>query len=304
MFQIKTPVAFLIFNRPDTTQRVFNTIRQAKPQKLLVVADGPRSDRPGEDEKCASVRDIIDQVDWDCTVYKNYSDTNLGCKLRVSSGLDWIFQQVEEAIILEDDCLPHLSFFEFCEELLEYYRNDTRVMAISGNNFQFGHTRTIESYYFSRYNHCWGWASWQRAWKYYDVNIKWWPTARDHNWLENFLVDKQAIHYWTKIFQSVYEDKIDTWDYQWTLACWLQHGLSILPEMNLVSNIGFSHQGSHTTERSRFSAIPTIPMRFPLSHPLHMVRSSDADTFTEKTLFSKTTSRKIISKINRITGKS
>jgi hypothetical protein len=303
MFQLKTPVAFLIFNRTDTTQRVFDAIRQAKPPKLLVVADGPRIDRFGEEKECIAVREIVEQVDWDCTVYKNYSDINLGCKLRVSSGLDWIFQQVEEAIIIEDDCLPHLSFFKFCEELLEYYRNDTRVMAISGNNFQFGHTRTIESYYFSRYNHCWGWASWQRAWQYYDVNIKWWPTARDHKWLENFLVDKQSIHYWTKIFQSVYEDKIDTWDYQWTLACWLQHGLSILPEVNLVSNIGFSHQGSHTTERSRFSAIPTIPMKFPLSHPLHMVRSSDADTFTEKTLFSKTTSRKIISKINRITGK-
>jgi hypothetical protein len=302
MFQLNTPVAFLIFNRPETTQQVFNVIRQAKPPKLLVVADGPRADRPGEDKKCLAVREIVEQVDWDCKVYKNYSDINLGCKLRVSGGLDWIFQQVEEAIILEDDCLPHLTFFQFCEELLDYYRNDKRVMAISGNNFQFGHTRTTESYYFSRYNHCWGWASWQRAWQYYDLDIKCWPSVCDRKWLDNLLIDKNVIHYWTKIFQSVYENQIDTWDYQWTFACWLQNGLSILPETNLVSNIGFSDQGSHTTEHSRFSAIPTMPIKFPLSHPPHMMRSSNADTFTEKILFSKTIPRKIISKINKIFG--
>lgn len=158
-FQLKTPVAFLIFNRPDTTRRVFAEIAKARPPKLLVVADGPRADHPDDVEKCAAVRAIIDGIDWDCKVLTNYSDINLGCKRRVSSGLDWVFDTVEEAIILEDDCLPHPAFFRFCEEMLNKYRDDKRIAMISGDNFQFGRKRTEYSYYFSRYPHIWGWAS-------------------------------------------------------------------------------------------------------------------------------------------------
>ncbi|MFM7711944.1 MAG: glycosyltransferase family 2 protein, partial [Microcystis sp.] len=142
---------------PDTTARVFEAIRQAKPPKLLVVADGPRADRADDIEKCKAARAIIEGVDWDCEVLTNYSDVNLGCKNRVSSGLNWVFDTVEEAIILEDDCVPDPTFFRFCEELLEYYRHDQRIMVISGNNFQFGKKRTGYSYYFSVYTHCWGW---------------------------------------------------------------------------------------------------------------------------------------------------
>ncbi len=137
-WQLKTPVVFIIFKRPDTTERVFEVIRQTKPTKLLVVADGARTDRPGEADKCAAVRAIIECVDWDCKVLKNYSEINLGCGKRVSSGLDWVFDNVEEAIILEDDCLPHPTFFRFCEELLERYRYDTRVSSISAQNVQLG----------------------------------------------------------------------------------------------------------------------------------------------------------------------
>jgi hypothetical protein len=140
-FQLKTPVALIIFKRPDTTERVFETIRQAKPPKLLVVADGPRTDQPGEAEKCAATRAIIDRVDWDCEVLKNYSDSNLGCGLRPATGISWVFEQVEEAIVLEDDCVPHPTFFRFCEELLEYYRHDERIMSISGINPYFGRRR-------------------------------------------------------------------------------------------------------------------------------------------------------------------
>ncbi|MEW6491011.1 MAG: glycosyltransferase family 2 protein, partial [Cyanobacteriota bacterium] len=164
---MKTPVVFIIFNRPDTTQKVFEAIRQAHPPLLFVIADGPRPNKPGEDQKCAATRAIIDQVDWDCEVLTNYSEINLGCERRVSSGLNWVFDTVEEAIILEDDCLPHPTFFSFCEELLDYYRNDQRVMVITGQNVQFGRKRTDYTYYFSRYNHCWGWASWRRAWRSY-----------------------------------------------------------------------------------------------------------------------------------------
>src|SRR5512139_3287315 len=173
-WQLKTPVAFIIFNRPDTAERVFAEIAKARPPKLLVVADGPRANRSGEAEKCAATRAIIDRVDWDCEVLTNFSDTNLGCKNRVSSGIDWVFEQVPEAIILEDDCLPHPTFFRFCEELLERYRDDERIGMISGDNFQLGQKRTDASYYFSRYNHIWGWASWRRAWRHYDREASAW----------------------------------------------------------------------------------------------------------------------------------
>ena len=166
-----TPIVFLIFNRPDTTKRVFEAIRQAKPKKLLVVADGPRDDRQGEAEKCAAVRSIIDTVDWDCKVLTNYADVNLGCGLRVSSGLDWVFEQVEEAIILEDDCLPHPSFFPFCEEMLDLYRHDERIMHIAGTNSLEEWKSDVQSYHFSYTGGIWGWATWQRAWKYYHFKM-------------------------------------------------------------------------------------------------------------------------------------
>ncbi len=155
-YQVETPVAFLVFNRPDLTARVFAEIAKVRPKKLLVVADGPRPKRPEDSEKCAAVRSIIDQADWDCEVLKNYSDTNLGCRHRVSSGLNWVFDTVDRAIILKDDVLPHPTFFRFCDELLDRYADDERVGAICGCNFQDGMKRGPCSYYFSRYNHVWG----------------------------------------------------------------------------------------------------------------------------------------------------
>jgi len=282
---MKSPVAFLIFNRPDTTQTVFDVIRQAKPSKLLVVADGPRADRPGEADKCAAARAIIDEVDWDCEVLKDYSDVNMGCKLRVSSGLDWVFKTVEEAIILEDDCVPHLTFFRFCEELLEKYQDDKRIMAISGNNFQFGRRRTEYSYYFSRYNHCWGWASWRRAWQYYDVEMKLWPKIRDNDGLKDLLLDFHSVKYWTKIFQSTYEERINSWAYRWTFACWIQSGLSILPNVNLVTNIGFSIEATHTKKSNRLAEMPIEPISFPLKHTSIVMPNMQADEFTQRNVF-------------------
>jgi len=284
-WQLKAPVAFFIFNRPYTTEKAFEAIRQAKPTKLLVVADGPRADRPGEVEKCAAARAIIDRVDWDCEVLKNYSDVNQGCKLRVSSGLDWIFDTVEEAIILEDDCLPHPAFFRFCEELLEKYRGDKRIAMISGVNFQFGRKRTSYSYYFSRYTHIWGWASWRRAWEYYDVTMKLWPTIKEGGWLQDILGNFQTSKYWGNIFQSVYDGKINTWDYQWTFACWVQCGLSILPNVNLVSNIGFGINSTHTKGQSKFANMPVEPITFPLLHPPYVLRDAMADAYTENDQF-------------------
>lgn len=180
------PIIFMIFNRPDTTKQAFETIRAAKPKKLLVVADGPRPGKPGEADKCAATRAIIEEVDWDCEVHRNFSDMNLGCRQRVASGITWAFSLVDKAIILEDDCLPSQSFFRYCAELLDRYEHDDRVMMVSGNNHLFGHTDVAESYYFSRYPHCWGWATWRRAWMKYDLNMSQWPELRDRKLFDQY----------------------------------------------------------------------------------------------------------------------
>ena len=237
-WQLKTPVAFLIFNRSDTTARVFEEIRRARPPKLLVVADGPRPYRPGEAEKCAATRDIIEQVDWPCEVLKNYSDTNLGCGRRVSSGLDWVFQTVEEAIILEDDCLPNQDFFYFCEELLNRYRQDDDVMSIGGTNFLKGVGRGESSYYFSSHFHVWGWASWRRAWAKYDYEAKNMTEERIGIILDRRFISSSEKRLYKNMFNNMKMCTVDTWDYQWFFAHLFSDGLTIIPNDNLVTNIG------------------------------------------------------------------
>lgn len=288
---LNTAIAFIIFNRSETTEKVFRAIRAARPTKLLVVADGPRPDRPGEEEQCEAARAIIDGVDWPCEVLRNFAPANLGCRKRVSSGLDWVFANVEEAIVLEDDCLPDPSFFRFCEEVLARYRHDERVAMISGDNFQFGQRRSPYSYYFSRYTHIWGWASWRRAWSHYDVDIKFWPEIRDGGWLRDWLGDWPAVDRWTRIFDGVYRGEIETWDYQLTLANWAQGAMSVIPNVNLVSNIGFHAGATHTKEASRFSDMKRESIPFPLSHPPHRIRDARADAFTERTVYSHGVSR-------------
>lgn len=279
---LSTPIAFLIFNRPDLTEIVFQAIAQARPKQLLVVADGSRFSE--EAEKCNKTRDIVRQVDWDCEVFTNFSDTNLGCKKRISSGLDWVFSTVEEAIILEDDCLPHPSFFSFCQNLLEYYRFDTRVMHISGNNFQAGKSRTNSSYYFSKYSHIWGWASWRRAWQYFDVDLQFWAEFKRQNLLSQICEDPQEIRYWTKVFDQTAAGKIDNWDSQWLFACWAQSGLSILPNVNLVTNLGFRSDATHTVKNSPLSNLPIAEISH-IQHPQFVIRNQIADAYTATHLF-------------------
>jgi hypothetical protein len=288
-FQLTTPVAFIIFNRPDTTELVFREIAKAKPTKLLVVGDGARANKEGEASKVAACRAIIKRVDWDCEVLTNFSDVNMGCKLRVSTGLDWVFELVEEAIILEDDCLPHPTFFRFCEELLVKYRGDQRVGMISGDNFQFGQTRNHDSYYFSKYTHIWGWATWRDKWQTcYDVELKKWPLVRDGNWLQDVLSVRAMVLEWTKIFENVYSGKIDTWDYQWVFANLVQGRVNIMPNVNLISNIGFGRpDATHTLEHSDEADIPTCSMIFPLTHPCLIVANQVADNFEYRKLSSK-----------------
>lgn len=298
---MKTPVAFIIFNRTDTTVKVFEAIRQAQPPKLFVIADGPRQDKIGEAEKCAATRAIIDRVDWECEVKTNYSDTNLGCRIRLASGIDWVFEQVEEAIILEDDCLPDPTFFTFCDEMLEKYRHDTRIVSVSGTNYQLGRRRTSDSYYFSRYPHCWGWATWRRAWQYYDIDMKIWPIVRDGNWLGDILDDDAQVKTWQKTFESVYNRTMNTtWDYQWTFACWIENGLTAIPNDNLISNIGFGVGATHTTKvYNKFANLPTTAISLPLQHPQFCVRDAAADLYTHQNLFDYTLPARVRNVITR-----
>ena len=286
-FQLKTPIAFIIFNRPDTTERVFAAIARARPTKLLVVGDGPRAHRMDEAAKVAAARAIISRVDWPCEVLTNYSDVNLGCKKRVSSGIDWVFELVEEAIILEDDCLPDPSFFRFCQEMLERYRNDQRVGMISGNNFQFGLSRTSDSYYFSRYNHIWGWATWRRSWRNYDVEAKIWPKMRDEGWLRSITQSSSEEAFWAAAFTSVFNNKLDTWDYQWVLTSMTQGSLSITPNVNLVSNIGFGSDATHTHGLSIYANMNVTEMTYPLHHPDIFLPNYLADCFVANGQFRK-----------------
>jgi hypothetical protein len=297
-FKLMLPVAFIIFNRPDTTERVFAEIARAKPPKLLVVGDGPRTGRPGEAEKVAAARAIIQRVDWDCEVLTNFSEVNLGCKKRVSSGIDWVFEQVEEAIILEDDCLPDITFFRFCQEMLERYRNDQRIGMISGDNFQFGRRYGDDSYYFSKYVHIWGWATWRDRWVgSYDVSMAKWPRVRDEGMIADIVGDVHEAVYWGKIFERVHRGGIDTWDYQWVFANWVNGRSSVVPAVNLISNIGFGVNATHTTGVSELENLPITPIKFPLIHPVGVYRCLRADRFSEKKCFKASLWRRICNKV-------
>ncbi|MCS7030311.1 MAG: hypothetical protein NZL92_02100 [Gloeomargarita sp. SKYG116] len=281
---LSTPIIFLIFRRPDLTQKVFERIRAVRPKTLFVVADGPRS--PEEADLCTQARAVIDQVDWPCDVYKNYAETNLGCKKRVSSGISWAFEHTEEAIILEDDCLPTLTFFTFCETLLDYYRNDERVFMISGNNFQDGICRSPYSYYFSKYTHVWGWATWKRAWGYWGDDPKKWSEFKEAGLLKSWHPDPLEYNYWQAIFDNIfYRQQPDTWDYLWTFTCWSQGGLTILPCVNLVTNLGFRYDATHThNPQDKNANLPTADLE-QIIHPPFVVMNTDADRYTFQRVF-------------------
>jgi hypothetical protein len=283
---IIVPIVFIIYKRPEQTMRVFQAIREAKPTKLYVIADGPKNN--DDLKKCLETRKILDFIDWECIVKNNYSETNLGLKKRIVSGLDWVFEQEEMAIILEDDCLPDLSFFYYCEELLEKYKNDQRIGIISGNLF-LNKIGTNCSYYFSNFPHIWGWATWKRTWDNYDGSIKEWPQFRSLSWLAEFTGSEYYARIWQELLDKVHQQEIDTWDYQIAFMLWKQNQLSIVPNCNLVSNIGFGEDSTHTNNASdRFSLLPTIKMDFPLSHPKVICHDHENDLLEAQVIFGST----------------
>jgi hypothetical protein len=275
---MRTPVALMIFNRPAPTARVLEAIARAQPPLLLVVGDGPRPAHPEDRRLCEQTRAVIERVDWRCEVRTDYSGLNLGCKRRIVSGLNWVFDQVEEAIVLEDDTLPEPSFFGYCEELLERYRGDRRVQMISGTNVLPPARGDRHSYRFSRCYHVWGWASWARAWRQYDLEMRRWPALRDSGWLERLLGDEREAALVRQFFDRAHAGEVPTWDIQWVFSSWSSGGLSVLPAVNLVTNIGFGAGAAHEQNpRHRLANLPARPIELPLRHPPSIAVDEEAD---------------------------
>lgn len=283
--QLETPVALLVFNRPELTARVFDAIRRARPTRLLIVADGPRTGRDGEAERVARVREIVSRVDWPCVVEHNASDVNLGCRVRVSSGLDWVFDRVERAIILEDDCLPEPGFFTFCDELLERYADDTRVMHIAGSCFLPDLARRQESYVVSRFPFIWGWATWRRAWRRFDLDMRAWPRFEANGGLTDIFPDPADAAIWARNLSAAHRGEVDTWDAQWVLAFWLAGGMSLVSTRNLISNLGFGKDATHTIGWSPQAALPTRAPELPLQHPAALAFDPALDARFQQTVF-------------------
>ena len=276
-----TPILFLIFNRPETEKRVFEMIRKAKPKVLYVAADGPRKDIKGEKEKCNLARKIVDEgVDWDCKVHKLYRNKNLGCKMAVSGAIDWFFKNVEEGIILEDDCLPDITFFKFCSTLLEKYRDDERIFLISGDNNQ-KCSFSKNSYYFSKYPHIWGWATWRSSWNKYKVNIYGWRSDYDIVF-DNGTKNSEKL-FWSNYFDNVADSAIDTWDYQVVYCSFVNKQLNIIPSVNLVENIGVGLMSTHTTKAKYLK--PRESIKFPLKYNIELKRNHKADDYTSKIIY-------------------
>ena len=274
------PLLLIAFNRPEPTARVLAVLRQLQPERLYVACDGPRPDRPGEADRCAQVRELIEaSIDWPCQLHKLFQPSNLGCRRGVMAALDWFFDEVEEGIVLEDDILPDPSFFPFCQELLERYRHDTRIGVIAANNHQRQAPADGSSYRFSIYSHCWGWASWRRAWHCHDPELVGWPAFREAGWLQQ-LGGHEFARTWGGWLDALDAGRIDTWDMVWQFSCWQQGLLTVIPEVELVENIGFTSEATHTIdERSPLAERGSIA--FPLRHPpvIQADRQRDADTF-------------------------
>ena len=298
-YPLNTAVLFLVFNRLETTRQVFEAIRQAKPPRLYIAADGPRENRADEIKKVKAVRDyVMAYIDWDCEVKTLFRDTNLGCKHAVSEAITWFFEQEEQGIILEDDCLPSQSFFWYCEDLLQKYKNEDSVYLISG--YGRGSEPFIKNadYGFCKYALIWGWASWAKVWEKYDPEMSDWPKL-SKNIIHNVSKRSVAKRYWTEAFSLTYKHEIDTWDYQLHYLLVKNGGKSVVPRLNLISNIGFGTDATHTFDiNSENANRRTYDFSFPIKSEPDRDSKFSIDDFYDRYEFSKKTF--IVRAINKI----
>lgn len=244
------PVLFIIFNRQNETSKVFEQIRKAAPKKLFIAADGPRLSHPNDIQKCELTRLACSNIDWDCEVFTKFDNKNQGCRLAVSSAITWFFESVEAGIILEDDCLPSLTFFSFCRQMLNRYQNDLRVMQISGSNYLGNDCALDNDYYFSALNDIWGWATWRRAWDKFDLSMPGYEEFKSNGGVKKYLQDRDISNWLTMYFDDAKNPEASVWSSQWAYAIAKNNALTIVPSKNLVDNIGFDDRGTHSSSPS------------------------------------------------------
>lgn len=293
-----TPILLIIFNRPDTTKRVLEAIRKARPKRLFIAADGPRVDRPDDAKRCDEARKIATAVDWPCQVETLFQDKNLGCKTAVSSGIDWFFSNVERGIILEDDCVPDHSFFDFCSAMLDRYKDDEKIMMVNGTNVS-GTWDIPYSYLFSKFGSIWGWATWKRAWSHYDVTMKSWADPKNQKAVEKRLQNRNLWRDKKWSYDRYHAGKKDSWDYQWEYAMLVNSGVSIVPRVNLIENIGFSADSTHT-KGSNGLGIKSDALYPPYEHGTDSDIDESYDRYFVKMVFkTKNILQKILAKLKR-----
>ena len=282
----ETPILFLVFNRPSATRVVFNQLRECRPMHLYIAADAARPEIAGEFKLCEEVKKIISEVDWPCKVHHLFREQHLGCKLAVSGGINWFFETVEAGIILEDDCMPSLSFFTFCATMLTNYSSYPNVFHITGNNFQQGIPRGLSSYYFSKYAHIWGWATWRRAWNQYHLQLTNWSQYSKSADFKKWFTSKKEFSFWSKKFNTYHQnpDINNYWSLQWQYACWYHDAWTITPQKNLVTNIGIG-SGTNTTIYLKHLIIPAEPLLAPYTTPTEKTLNLEADSYTFKHVF-------------------
>ncbi len=262
---MKTPLLLIVFNRPEATKRVFEEIRKAQPEKLFISADGPRENRPDDIEKCKNVREVVSHIDWPCEVKTLFQEKNLGCKIGATTGITWFFNNVPEGIVLEDDCLPDPSFFSFCTELLERFRDNESISMISGCN-ENQSTDSPYSYIYSKYGHLWGWASWRRVWEQYDVTMKVWASGENRRAIKKAMNDNQMWNSRAWSYMETFNGRKDTWDFQWEAHRLLHRQYAVIPTKNMIENLGFGKDATHTTQTNSYLIMPRQQMQFPLKH--------------------------------------
>jgi len=299
---IDVPVLLMLFNRPRTTQKVFDALRTVKPTSIYVAANGPRPGNAKDPELCQAVRDIFKQIDWKCEIHTNFRETNIGMQPHWRLAIDWFFESVDSGVILEDDCVPNMSFFIFCKEMLERYKDNVSVMHVNGSNFQFGRKRGEANYYFSKYPHVWGWATWKRAWKKYDNKLLSFPVFKNNEIIDAITSSYKEKEYWMKFFEEIYSGIRDGSDVKWLYSIWANKGFCITPNVNMVCNIGFGLNAGHTIFKEKTLGQPAVELDLvvhpiiPLSSSLDSIRDKEADAFTFKTCFYKSFWQKAVYK--------
>jgi hypothetical protein len=278
---VDVPVLLMVFNRPEKTRRMFDAVRAAAPRRLFIAADGPRPDYPDDLDRCERTRRVFSGIDWPCEVRTRFQDRNLGCKRGVGTAIDWFLSEVDAGIIVEDDCVPTLDFFRFCAELLHRYRDAAEVMMIGGHNPFGAWDGGDASYLFSRTSPIWGWATWRRAWAHYDPAMTRWADPRAREAIRARM-PRTEFRITSQRFDLVYEQRRDSWGFAWAFAMLVAGGVSVMPARNLIANIGFDDEATHTKLRwTNEASVPTYPLSFPLAHP----SSTTPDSAFERALF-------------------